>query len=80
VDVWHVACSTQSTEGVAYYLGDPFSTQESIECWGVSPALYVASPLQLPRNLRRFADREGTPRPVRSVRLIAQAGVFFPLI
>jgi hypothetical protein len=30
--------------------------------------------------LRRFADREGTPRPVRSVRLIAQAGVFFPLI
>jgi hypothetical protein len=40
----------------------------------------VASPLQLPRNLRRFADREGTPRPVRSVRLIAQAGVFFPLI
>ena len=38
----------------------------------------MASPLQLPRNLRRFADREGTPRPVRSVRLIAQAGVFFP--
>jgi|JI6StandDraft_1071083.scaffolds.fasta_scaffold40714_5 hypothetical protein len=38
----------------------------------------MASSLQLPRNLRRFADREGTPRPVRSVRLIAQAGVFLP--
>ncbi len=30
-------------------------------------------------NLRRSADREGTPRPGCSVRLIAQAGVFFLL-